>query len=119
MIQCTEYDLATGRLGMCMEYPNQEFMDANSRENVGNVSGHYSADTHYVSYESVLERPTQATALDGLTLSGLPAPCTLWIDHVSYPVTDSTVTLDLPIAGTYRLRVEAFPYIDWTGSVTV
>lgn len=119
MIQCTEYDLATGRLGMCMEYPNQEFMDVNSREGISRVLGHYSQATHYVSSDAVLERPTQATALDGLTLTDLPAPCTLWIDSTAYSITEPTVTLDLPLSGAYPLRVEAWPYIDWTGSVTV
>lgn len=119
MIESTEYDAASGRLGMLLSFPDEATQSINHRPGYDYLDGHWSGEHYYVADGQAAERPTQATALDGLTLSGLPSPCTLWIDHASYPVTDSTATLDLPIAGTYRLRVESWPYIDWTGSVTV
>lgn len=119
MIESTEYDAASGRLGMLLAFSDEATQALNQRPGYGYLEGHWIGDHYYVTEGQATARPTQSTTLDGLTLSGLPAPCTLWIDSTSYPVTDSTATLDLPIAGTYRLRVEAFPYLDWTGSVTV
>ena len=64
-------------------------------------------------------RPTQSTQLTGLTLTALPANATLHIDDQAYPLDDTTVALDFPLPGTYRLRVTCWPYLDWTGEVTV
>lgn len=83
------------------------------------IDGRHSGSTHYVLNGVPAERPSQATTLTGQTLSGLPYPCTLWIDGDSYTVDEATVELDLPLAGTYALRVEAFPYLDWKGSITI
>ena len=83
------------------------------------IDGRHDGQTHYVSAGAVTARPTQATTLAGQTLSNLPAPCTLWIDQARYAVDTPTVTLDLPVSGTYRLRVEAWPHQDWAGSLTV
>ncbi len=64
-------------------------------------------------------RPTQSTQLTGLTLADVPANATLHIDDQAYPLGDTTVALDFPLPGTYRLRVTCWPYLDWTGEVTV
>lgn len=73
----------------------------------------------YVVGDQLQPRPTQSTQLVGLTLTDLPANATLHIDDQAYPLTDTTVELDFPLPGTYQLRVECWPYLDWTGDVTV
>lgn len=62
-------------------------------------------------------RPTQSTQLTGLTLTDFPAGALLHVDDQPYPLTDTTVDLDFPLPGTYRLRVECWPYKDWEGEV--
>lgn len=114
----TEFN-SEGRFIRVLSSSDPSLLELNKAADCSYLEGHWIGDHYYVTEGQATARPTQSTTLDGLTLSGLPAPCTLWIDSTSYPVTDSTATLDLPIAGTYRLRVEAFPYLDWTGSVTV
>jgi hypothetical protein len=47
-----------------------------------------------------------------LTMSRLPAPCTIYIDGTPYECNESSVELDLPMPGTYRIRIEAFPYLN-------
>ena len=78
-----------------------------------------SARTHYVLDGQLEPRPAQSTQLTGLTLTALPANATLHIDEQAYPLTDTTVELDFPLPGTYRLRVTCWPYLDWTGEATV
>ena len=119
MIRVTEYDATTGRLGMMLTFPDEATYLINQPAGSAFMAGHHDAGVYYALDGQVAARPTQTTALSGFTFTGLPTPSTLWIDHASYAVTDSTVTLDLPLPGTYPLRVEAWPYIDWTGSVTV
>ena len=64
-------------------------------------------------------RPTQSTQLTGLTLTDFPAGALLHVDDQAYPLTDTTVDLDFPLPGTYRLRVECWPYQDWECEVTI
>lgn len=75
--------------------------------------------THYVLDGELIKRHAQATTLTGLWLTNLPIPSTLYIDGTAYLVDQFTVELDFPLPGTYSLRVEAFPYLDWTAEVTV
>ena len=126
MIRCTEYD-ETGRLSWMQTYQDEEMYIHNlaslAVRGPGYVDGHYSGDAYHVDLSATppvaVERPAQATALSGSTLTGLPVPSTLWINSTDYAVTGSIVTLDIPLPGTYSIRVESFPYLDWTGSVTV
>jgi hypothetical protein len=65
------------------------------------------------------ERPPSPVTLTDLTLQHLPVGGDLFIDGTRYEITDETVELAFPLPGTYALRVESFPFLDWTGSVTV
>lgn len=126
MIRCTEYD-SQGKFTWMHTFQDDATYRHNlataERRECGLAEGHWPGGAYFMDFTSEppmpSSRPTQTTALSGLTLSGLPVPCTLWIDHDSYAVDEATVELELPIAGTYRLRVEAWPYLDWEGSVTV
>lgn len=118
------YDIETGRpaaglsgqtLAETLEYqcaPGQSAIEAPGASFSGVKYG-------YVVDGQLQPRPTQSTQLAGLTLTALPANATLHIDGQSYPLTDATVELDFPLPGTYQLRVECWPYLDWTGEVTV
>ena len=64
------------------------------------------------------ERPASPVTRTDLTLHDVPNGATLWINGVSYPA-EGEVELEFPLPGTFNLRVECFPFLDWTGSVTV
>lgn len=96
------------------------------------VTGEYSAMEYYVdvaaSPPAAKERPPQSTrqdrkniAADGseiMTLSGLPVPCRVEVNGESYEVDDGIFEWGTRRAGEYALRVVAFPFLDWEGTVT-
>jgi hypothetical protein len=73
--------------------------------------------TDYVSDGEILPRPTNPATLDGYVLSNVPIPSTLEINGTVFDVTESTVTLDFPNAGVYKLKLTCFPYFDATFEV--
>ena len=84
----------------------------------GYVEGEYSATTHYIHNGQPTPRPASPVSRSGLTLNNVPAGSTLHIDGTPYAA-QGTVELSFPLPGTYALRVECFPYLDWTDEVTV
>jgi len=86
---------------------------------VDSLSPLYNTQEHYILNGQITERPASPVALTGLTLEHLPVGGDLFIDGTRYEITDMTVELEFPLPGTFNLRVERFPYLDWTGSVTV
>ena len=74
--------------------------------------------THYILDGEVTERPASPVTRTDLTLLAVPEGSTLWINGESYEA-EGEVELEFPLSGTYRLRVECFPYLDWTDEVVV
>lgn len=64
------------------------------------------------------ERPASPVTRTDLTLHDVPNGATLWINGVSYEA-EGEVELDFTYPGTYSLRVECFPYLDWTDEVVI
>lgn len=85
---------------------------------VPNTDFLFSQYEHYVLVGKVTERPASPVSRTGLTLHDVPEGGTLWINGESYTVA-GTVELEFALPGTYRLRVECFPYLDWNDEVTV
>lgn len=67
----------------------------------------------------VIERPVQSTTLAGTALTNLPIPATLYINGEAYAIDDGEAELNILLPGTYRLRVESWPYQDWEEEVTI
>lgn len=82
------------------------------------VDGQHDCQTHYFLNGEVTERPASPITRSDLTLSDVPAGSTLYINGTAYPA-EGEVTLDFPLPGTYSLRVECFPYLDWTDEVII
>lgn len=82
-------------------------------------SGHW--DTHWVERGTdtvtVMPRPDNPAACEGLQLTGLPVPCTVLINGQAYACGQDAVTLDFPHPGKYAVTVRAFPYLDATFEV--
>ena len=123
MINITEYD-DTGALTCLRAFSDEETYDLNSDN--PHVMGSYSAEDYYVVDGQPTERPASPVTLSDLTLQGVPAGSTLTIASASlstsngesYPA-EGDVELEFPLSGTYRLRVECWPYKDWEGEVVV
>lgn len=115
----TAYFTESGRIGAVHYGPDFDTLYRQLDTDQDLVAGEFDGNTYYVLNGEPTERPKQATTLTGLQLTYLPTPSTLRINSTAYPVTDSTVDLEFPLPGTYHLRVEAFPYLDWTAEVTV
>ena len=79
---------------------------------------HIDFNRHYVLNGELTQRPTSPVTRTDLTLLGVPEGSTLWINGESYDA-EGDVALEFPLPGTYRLRVECFPYLDWTDEVVV
>lgn len=82
------------------------------------VDGIHNGNTHYILDGEVTERPASPVTRTDLTLLDVPEGSTLWINGESYNAED-TVELEFPLPGTYSLRVECFPFLDWTDEVVV
>ena len=117
----TEYDAATGKIGGvhsgCLSAD-----DARSRVFWPGmnavVPGEFNGTTHYIHNGKPTPRPASPISRSGLTLSNVPTGATLTIDGSHYSA-QGTVSLNFPLPGTYVLRVECFPYLDFVDEVTV
>ena len=70
-------------------------------------------DTHHVVGGAITSRPANPAVLTGNHLSALPSPCTIFINDKSYACVDATCDLMFSRAGLlYKIRVEAFPFMD-------
>jgi hypothetical protein len=118
MIDVTYYDKSTGVLGEAWFYPSEESKDLNVQGR-DYVDGKWDSRTHYILNGQATERPTSPVTLSGLTLQGVPAGSTLTIKGERYENVEGDVELEFPLPGTYRLRVECWPYKDWEGEVEV
>ena len=93
--------------------------EANATESLRFVDGHWETKTHYILNGQATERPTSPVTLSDLTLQSVPAGSALMINGERYENVEGDVELEFPLPGTYRLRVECWPYKDWEGEVVV
>ena len=71
----------------------------------------------YVEDGEVLARPTLNIQVAGAKLKGVPAGATLSINDEEYTADGTTITIDFPYAGLYRLKVAHWPYLDWSHTI--
>ena len=112
----TLYD-QNGRITGSFAASSQELFDFNMTGKQY-VEGDFDSATHYILNGQPTERPASPVSLSDLTLQGVPEGSTLWINGESYDA-EGDVELEFPLQGTYRLRVECWPYKDWEGEVVV
>lgn len=116
-VSITPYDPVTGKFQGYVSTCDQGLL---MYEEMGYVwvDGIHNGDTHYILDGEVTERPASPVTRTDLTLLDVPEGSTLWINGESYGAA-GTVELEFPLPGTYSLRVECFPYLNWTDEVTV
>lgn len=119
----TEYMQDSGELRMMLSFPDIETYQINMQDGVGYLEGHHDGNFSYVDASdtppSIKARPASPVTLSDLTLLGVPAGSTLTINGERYEGVDGDVELEFPLPGTYRLRVDCFPYKDWEWEVIV
>ena len=82
---------------------------------IGNwIEGLADPESHYIKNGQITERPIQQTKLNGLTLTGLPVPCTIHINGTPYDCDSDTAELEFDQPTTYEIRVESWPYQEWS-----
>lgn len=74
--------------------------------------------THYILNGEITERPDSLVTRTDLTLHDVPDGSKLHINEASYDA-EGTVELEFPLPGTFKLRVECFPFLDFVDEVTV
>ena len=123
----TEYDSNNGRIGGI--HSGYDTADAALSQVFwpgmdAVVEGEYDNRDFYILNGQPTERPASPVTLSDLTLQGVPAGSTLTIASASLSTgnresydAEGDVELEFPLSGTYRLRVECWPYKDWTGEV--
>ena len=112
----TLYDLDSGKIKMNEMFSSEESFLLNNDDDVGYADGRWDAETHYILNGQPTERPASPVILSDFTLSAVPTGSTLTINGERYDA-EGDVELEFPLAGTYRLRVECWPYKDWEGEV--
>jgi hypothetical protein len=78
----------------------------------GHIDGAVDGDIHYVRDGQIVPRLESPVMLQGLVLSRLPAPCVILINDRLYETTSETVELEFDQPGSYRVSVQAWPYLD-------
>ncbi|HWK45137.1 MAG TPA: hypothetical protein VNT30_10465 [Stellaceae bacterium] len=122
------YDPATGRIvqmGLCP--PEMVSLQARAGLDVITVPDGtvFNDVTHYVVAGAVTPRPSltldktaiAANGTDTAILSGLPNPCTVFVDGTSQTVTDGVLELSATMAESWTLAVDRFPYLPFKATV--
>ena len=100
---------ADGRI-VCTYRLSDEAFRANRHK--GLHAGLVDPSKHHYPRGVVRDRPAQDSTLNGMTLSGLPKPCTVLINGAAYDVDDGIAELSFNQPGTYHIVVRAWPYLD-------
>jgi hypothetical protein len=82
------------------------------------LTGAGAPETHYVQGGAIVERPANTATLKGMELQNLPVPCTITLDGTDHACTDDSCELSFSHAGTYQVKVSAWPMLDATFEVT-
>lgn len=87
------------------------------------IEGQANDDTQYVDKSPagewlVTSKPPMPISVNGLTISNIPIPATVFIAKQVFEVNDGTLELEFDTPGPHQIRVEAFPYLPAVVSIT-
>lgn len=86
-------------------------------EGGGYVEGGWDGRFYYVVDDTPTERPAMSCQTNSTTISNLPIPCSVTVNGETIEVPDGTLELSFGIPGTYKVKVVAWPYLDWEGVI--
>jgi hypothetical protein len=73
---------------------------------VNNYAYYIRSDKHYAL------RPTQECFMEGLFIKNIEVPSLIYINGDRYIVDEPVVELEFDQPGTYKIRIESWPYLD-------
>ena len=105
---------AQGRVFIVLSLQQRDQIDLIARLNAatGYVDGDVDGRAYYVLDGVVMPRLESPVVLDRGVLRGLPLPCLITINETEYPCDTETVELEFDQPGSYRVSVQAWPYLD-------
>lgn len=108
------YEIKTGRIAQTCMTPNPSEIDPILQPGQAHMPVTSDVDDarFYVKNGSVHLRPTMGAKLTGATVTGVPVPCAVHINSQRYECSDSTIELEFDQPGTYKVRLECWPYLD-------
>ncbi len=116
MIELTGFD-SSGRIREVLSASDSDIADINKSNELSYLNGRHDYLETYILNGKPTERPSSPVTLSDLTLQSVPAGSALMINGERYENVEGDVELEFPLPGTYRLRVECWPYKDWEGEV--
>lgn len=106
----TIYDI-NGKIDRCVVCPpNMIVLQVQYGEYV--VEGESDPHLNRVLAGEIAERPDNPAEVVGNTIINVPVPSIMYLEEEQYTISTPTVELDLPLAGTYRVYLESYPYKD-------
>lgn len=124
-MQYVQYDPETGRImaHVCIPEDDRAAVERHKGRSGPLVpyDGECGTETHYVCDGSVISRPVLTPGHEripgGFRLLGLPIPCVVHVDGRTYEVDDGELEWITTVSGIRQVRVEAWPYLEWSMEV--
>lgn len=98
-------------------YGDLSYIDISQWDHLNCIDQYAESNVHWVDAGVVKNRLENPATLLGFTISNIPCNGKLYIDNNEYDITDSTVDLEIP-SGTYKIKLECFPYLPKSFEVT-
>jgi len=127
MIDYIVYDKFTGKITRTGYCPDNDFQLQAIYNNEAVLEGQTNDILFYVVNSIVMPKPENPSIIDKLlmladgldltTISLLPNPSTVTLDGTSYEVTDGILEFTLDVPGTYKIKIDSFPFKDLTFEV--
>lgn len=105
------YEASTGKLVGDLSGPEELVIASTSLSPEPWIKGYFDPEKYYVTRGVATLRPEQSSELIGFKLLKLPVPCTIRINERTYPCHEREAELTFDQPGTYKIAVEAWPYI--------
>lgn len=127
-MEFTKYNAKNGMIA-CVITCDQDML---TPDDFPNIPGAYNQDAYFVNIKAVppkaQKRPKmkisqsatriKADGVEVVKLSKLPKPCAVLVNGFEYEVKDGVFEWGTRLPGVYIVRVVAFPFLDWEGTVT-
>jgi len=79
----------------------------------GYLPGTIDDDLHYVNQGQITRRPVLPVTTTRHTLYGVPEGTVIEIDDQQYTADGQAVELEFSLPGTYQVRLNKWPYLEW------
>lgn len=95
-----------------------EYLAQNVPHDCEYIEGGFDGDEYYIRDGAARPKQEMSPTVSGLTVTGLPIPCTAIVEGLSYTVTDGEFEFSSNLPGPYAVLFRALAYKDWTGTLS-